>query len=76
MILVEDQRTVHVNIVNNNRNIVTIHPGDLVIARTIVISDKANNKSSHTLLYNTRYIPNCSWHMSWRLYYSEIKQAK
>ena len=33
-ILVEDQRNIHVERINTNRNIVTILPGDLVMART------------------------------------------
>ena len=35
-ILVDDRRTVHAKRINNYRNIVTIHPGDLVIVRTAV----------------------------------------
>ena len=43
-ILVEDRRNVHAEQININRDIVTILPGDLVMARTTVQSDKANNK--------------------------------
>ena len=43
-ILVEDRRTAHAERVNNNRNIVTVHPVDIVMARTAIQSDKATNK--------------------------------
>ena len=43
-ILVEDRSTVHVERINNNRKIVTILHGDLVVARTTVQSNKANDK--------------------------------
>ena len=43
-ILVEDRRTAHAERVNNNRNIVTMHPSDIVIACTAIQSDKATNK--------------------------------
>ena len=43
-ILVDDQRNIHAERINTNRNIVTILPGDLVMARTTVQSDNANNK--------------------------------
>ena len=42
--LVEDQRTVHAERINTNRKNVTILVSDLVMARTIVQSYKANNK--------------------------------
>ena len=43
-ILVEDRRIIHVERINNNRNIVTTLHGDLVMACTTVQSDKANDK--------------------------------
>ena len=43
-ILVDVRRTVHAERINNNRNIVPIHPSDVVIARTKLQSDKANGK--------------------------------
>ena len=42
--LVEDRLSVHAERINTNRNIVTMLPGDLVMDRTTVQSDKANNK--------------------------------
>ena len=40
----EDRRTVHSERINNNRNIVTILPGDLAIARTTFQRDNVNDK--------------------------------
>ena len=37
-------KDVHAERINNNTNIVTVHPSDLVITRTTVQSDKANGK--------------------------------
>ena len=42
--LIEDFRTTHAERIDNSRNIVTIHPGDIVMARTSVQSDKSKDK--------------------------------
>ena len=43
-ILIEDRRTTHAERINNGRNILTIHPGDIVMAHTAVQSDKIKDK--------------------------------
>ena len=43
-ILIEDRRITHMERINNNRNIVSIQPGDLVMDRTAVQSDKRKDK--------------------------------
>ena len=43
-ILVEYRQTSHAERVNNNRNIVTMHPGDISMARTAIQSNKTTNK--------------------------------
>ena len=43
-IFIEDRRTIHTERINNNRNSVTMLPSDIVMARTTVQSDKANDK--------------------------------
>ena len=68
-ILVENRRTGHAERINTDGNSVTMHPGDLVMARTTVKSDKFNDKVA-------TFLPNYSWHRSWWLYCSEIKQAR
>ena len=43
-ILIEDRRDTHAERINNNRNIVLMRPGDIVMARTAVQSDKSKDK--------------------------------
>ena len=43
-ILIEDRRTAHAERINNNRNIVVLQPGDIVMARTSVQSNKQREK--------------------------------
>ena len=43
-ILVEDRKATHAERIKNSRNIVTMHPGDIFIARTTIKSDKATDK--------------------------------
>ena len=43
-ILIEDRRDAHAERVNNNKNIVTLVVGDIVMARTAVHSDASSNK--------------------------------
>ena len=43
-ILVEDRRTAHAERVNNNNNIVMMHPGDICMARTAIQRNKSTNK--------------------------------
>ena len=43
-ILIEDRRTSHAERINNNRNIVVLEPGDIVIARTAIQSNKQKEK--------------------------------
>ena len=43
-ILIEDRRTTHVECIHNSRNIVTMHPGDIVMARTYFQSNKSKDK--------------------------------
>ena len=43
-ILIEDRRTAHRDRINNNRNVVTLLLGDVVMTRREVMSDKAKNK--------------------------------
>ena len=39
-ILIEDRRTAHAERINNNRNVVVLEPGDIVMARTAIQSNK------------------------------------
>ena len=43
-ILMEDRKTSHAKRINNNRNVVTIHPGYLVMTRTATQKDKVKDK--------------------------------
>ena len=43
-ILVDDQRAGHAERINNSRNIVTMHPSDLVMAPTVVQSNKVKDE--------------------------------
>ena len=52
-ILVEDRRTAHTERINYSRNIVTMYPGDIIIARTAIQSDKATDKLAK-LCYTVR----------------------
>ena len=43
-ILIEDRRDTHAELINHSRNIVSMQPGDLFMARTAVQSDKSKDK--------------------------------
>ena len=43
-ILIEDRRTARAERINNSRNIVTMHPGDIFMDRTAIHGDKAIDK--------------------------------
>jgi len=43
-ILIEDRGTAHAERINNNRNIVVLEPGDIVMARTAIQSNKQKEK--------------------------------
>ena len=43
-ILIEDCRTTHAEHINNFRNLVVLHAGDIVMARTAIQSDHFKNK--------------------------------
>ena len=43
-ILIEDRRTAHAERINNNRNIIVLEPGDIVMARTAIQSNKQKGK--------------------------------
>ena len=42
--LIENRRAAHAERINNSRNIVTIHPSDIVMARTAIQSNNATDK--------------------------------
>ena len=61
-ILIEDRRKTHAEQVNNNRNIVELVVGDIVIAWTTIQSDASTNKVAK-LSYPVRglfYIVQCT----------------
>ena len=43
-ILIEDRRIAHAERINNNRNIIVLEPGDIVMARTTIQSNKQKEK--------------------------------
>ena len=43
-ILIEDRRTAHAERINNNRNVVVLEPGGIVMARTVIQSNKRKEK--------------------------------
>ena len=43
-ILIEDRRTAHAERINNNRNVVVLEPGGIVMARTAIQSNKRKEK--------------------------------
>ena len=43
-IIIEDRRTAHTERINNNRNVVVLEPGDIVMARTAIQSNKQKGK--------------------------------
>ena len=43
-ILVEDRKTTHTERINNSRHIVTMHPGDITMPRTVVQGDQSKDK--------------------------------
>ena len=43
-IIIEDRRTPHVERINNTRNLVVLKPGDIVMGRTAIQSDKKKEK--------------------------------
>ena len=52
-ILIEDRGTAHAERINNNRNIVVLEPGDIVMARTAIQSNKQKEKVAK-LCYTVR----------------------
>ena len=43
-IIIEDHRTPHAERINNTRNLVVLKPGDIVMGRTFIQSDKKKEK--------------------------------
>ena len=80
-ILIEDRRTIHAERVNNNKNIVVLIVGDIVMARTTVQSDTSTNKVAK-LSYQVRgpfRIVKCTSHASYlvrKLYKSDSPELK
>ena len=72
-ILIEDRRYIHVERINDNRNIDTMHPGDRVIAHTVVQSDKATDEVTKFCHAVRGLFQNFSWCRSWWLHCLEIK---
>ena len=55
-ILIEFRRTAHAERINNSENIVTIHPGDIIIAHTAIQRDKIKNKIDRSRLLKVHVV--------------------
>ena len=51
--IIEDRRTDHAERINNNRNIIVLEPGDIVITRTAIQSNKQKEKVAKLIIKTT-----------------------